>query len=155
LTEIDSEDDEKHDEKVLKLEIDEKAMAQSNVRQFWCIPLSINVLKFDFNKLAKAQKKFGGRLFDIITMDPPWLFCSATPTRGVAINYDTINDDSLLNLPIKKLQKNGFLFIWVINCKYRLALEIFKKNGYKIVDEIVWAKQTINGKIGRSHGYYL
>jgi 23S rRNA G2069 N7-methylase RlmK/C1962 C5-methylase RlmI len=61
------------------------------------------VLKYDFNLLANAQKKLGGRLFDIITMDPPWLFCSATPTRGVAINYDTINDEYLLKLPLKKL----------------------------------------------------
>ena len=27
--------------------------------------------------------------------------------------------------------------------------------GYKLVDEIVWVKQTVNGKIGKGHGYYL
>jgi hypothetical protein len=30
------------------------------------------VKNYDFKKLAKAQKKYGGRLFDVITMDPPW-----------------------------------------------------------------------------------
>jgi len=72
----------------------EEAMekAKKSVRQFWCIPLSVNVITFDFANLAKTQKKHGGRLYDIITMDPPWLFCSATPTRGVAINYDTLSD---------------------------------------------------------------
>lgn len=49
-------------------------------------------------------------------------------------------DKQILNLPFDKLQKDGFLFIWVINAKYRLALEMFKKYGYKLVDEIAWVK---------------
>jgi len=27
--------------------------------------------------------------------------------------------------------------------------------GYKLVDEIVWIKKTINGKIAKGHGFYL
>lgn len=27
--------------------------------------------------------------------------------------------------------------------------------GYKIVDEIVWVKKTVNGKIAKGHGFYL
>lgn len=46
--EIDSDDE-------TKVKSDEKVPAtNSTVRQFWCIPLSIDVLKYDFNKLAKA-----------------------------------------------------------------------------------------------------
>lgn len=41
-------------------------------KQFWCIPLSVNVMSFEFDKLHEAQMKHGGRLFDVITMDPPW-----------------------------------------------------------------------------------
>ena len=58
-------------------------------------------------------------------------------------------------LPFDLLQKDGFLFIWVINAKYRLALSLFEKYGYKLDDEIVWVKQTVNGKIAKGHGYYL
>ena len=32
---------------------------------------------------------------------------------------------------------------------------MFKKYGYKLVDEIAWVKQTVNGKIAKGHGYYL
>lgn len=99
--------------------------------------------------------KHGGKLFDIITMDPPWQLSSANPTRGVAIAYDTLVDDKILNLPYEQLQEEGFMFIWVINNKYRFALSLFEKHGYKLVDEIVWVKQTINGKINKGHGYYL
>lgn len=75
--------------------------------------------------------KQGGRLFDVITIDPPWQLSSANPTRGVAIAYDTLNDKEILSMPFEKLQTDGFLFIWVINAKYRFALEMMEKFGYK------------------------
>jgi mRNA (2'-O-methyladenosine-N6-)-methyltransferase len=43
----------------------------------------------------------------------------------------------------------------VINAKYRFALEMMEHFGYKLVDEIAWVKQTVNGKIAKGHGYYL
>ena len=32
---------------------------------------------------------------------------------------------------------------------------MMEKFGYKLVDEIAWVKQTVNGKIAKGHGYYL
>jgi mRNA (2'-O-methyladenosine-N6-)-methyltransferase len=91
----------------------------------------VNVTQFDFDKLATAQKKLTGRLFDVITIDPPWQLSSANPTRGVAIAYDTLNDREILQIPFDKIQTDGFLFIWVINAKYRFALEMMETFGYK------------------------
>lgn len=127
----------------------------SHMKQFWCIPLSVDVIHFEFTRLADAQQRHGGRLFDVITIDPPWQLSSANPTRGVAIAYDTLNDKQILDMPFNVIQKDGFLFIWVINAKYRFALELFEKFGYALVDEISWVKQTVNGKIAKGHGYYL
>jgi mRNA (2'-O-methyladenosine-N6-)-methyltransferase len=73
----------------------------------------------------------------------------------VAIAYDTLNDKEILNMPFDKIQTDGFLFIWVINAKYRFALDMFEKFNYRLVDEIAWVKQTVNGKIAKGHGYYL
>lgn len=53
------------------------------------------------------------------------------------------------------LQEQGFLFIWVINAKYRFALDMFDAYGYTLVEEIAWVKQTVNGKIAKGHGFYL
>ena len=118
--------------------------------------MSENVTGLAFEDLAKAQLKHGhGQLFDVITCDPPWQLSSANPTRGVAIAYETLNDKQILDIPFDKLQTSGFLFIWVINAKYRFALEMMEKWGYKLVDEIAWVKQTVNGKIAKGHGYYL
>lgn len=136
---------------------DQIVSKKDNVKQVHCIPLSVNVSQFDFQKLIDAQlKNANGRLFDVITIDPPWQLSSANPTRGVAIAYSTLNDLEISEqLPFDKLQTDGFLFIWVINAKYRYALGLFEKYGYRMVDELVWVKQTINGKIARGHGYYL
>lgn len=49
--------------------------------------------------MADTQRKLAGRLFDVITIDPPWQLSSANPTRGVAIAYDTLNDKQILDLP--------------------------------------------------------
>lgn len=117
--------------------------------------MSENVTGLGWLELATAQKKYSGKLFDVITCDPPWQLSSANPTRGVAIAYETLNDRQILDIPFGDLQSDGFLFIWVINAKYRFALEMMKENGYKLVDEIAWVKQTVNGKIAKGHGYYL
>jgi mRNA (2'-O-methyladenosine-N6-)-methyltransferase len=49
----------------------------------------------------------------------------------VAIAYDTLNDREILQIPFDKIQTDGFLFIWVINAKYRFALEMMETFGYK------------------------
>lgn len=110
---------------------------------------------FRWGELAAAQEKHAGRLFDVITCDPPWQLSSANPTRGVAIAYETLNDRQILDIPFGRLQKSGFLLIWVINAKYRFAISMMEHYGYKLVDEIAWVKQTVNGKIAKGHGYYL
>jgi len=54
--------------------------------------MSDNVVELKYKDLAAAQLNHGGRLFDVITCDPPWQLSSANPTRGVAIAYETLND---------------------------------------------------------------
>jgi len=73
----------------------------------------------------------------------------------VAIAYDSLSDDFIQQIPVPKLQENGFIFIWAINAKYSIACKLMEKWGYKIVDEITWVKKTVNGKIAKGHGFYL
>ena len=142
----------KHHEKALQT-----FRSATSLKQYWCIPLSVDVRTFNFTKLIQKQLSLsGGRPFDVITVDPPWQLSTANPTRGVAISYDTLSDAEILKIPFDLLQpKQGFLFVWVINAKYRFALEMMATFGYKLVDEICWVKQTVNGKIAKGHGYYL
>lgn len=114
-----------------------------------CIPIHANVTTYNWSKLASAAQ------FDVIMMDPPWQLATANPTRGVALGYSQLTDRDIQNLPIPSLQKNGFLFIWVINAKYQFTLDLFERWGYELVDEVVWVKMTVNRRLAKSHGFYL
>lgn len=128
---------------------------QKSIYPDYCIPINADVLTFKFDSLVKKQLELTNKLFDVIMMDPPWQLSSSHPTRGVAIAYTTLNDNTISKMPIETLQKDGFIFIWTINAKLHFALELMKHWGYKYCDEIVWVKQTVNGKIAKGHGYYL
>lgn len=89
-------------------------------------------------------------------MDPPWKLSTSQPSRGVAIQYHSLNDEAIENLPIPKLQKEGFLLVWVINAKFQFTMQAMEKKwGYKVIDIINWIKKTVNGKIAKGHGFYL
>jgi len=121
-----------------------------------CIPICADIRSFNFNVLINKQRELtNGKLFDVIMMDPPWQLSSSQPTRGVAIAYDTLSDNIITEIPIENLLNDGFLFIWTINAKFKTSLDLLKKWGYSYHDEIVWVKQTVNGKIAKGHGYYL
>lgn len=115
----------------------------------YCIPIHANVTTYNWPQLYNCMQ------FDVIMMDPPWQLASANPTRGVALGYTQLSDSHIHNLPIPKLQTNGFLFVWVINAKYKLAIDLMESWGYRIVDEVVWVKMTVNRRLAKSHGYYL
>ena len=120
------------------------------------VPICADVTDFTFQALIQKQLEVAQREFDVIMMDPPWRLSSSQPSRGVAIQYDTLGDEQIASIPIPTLQKEGFLFIWVINAKFQWTVNVMEKNwGYKVVDSINWVKKTVNGKIAKGHEYYL
>lgn len=120
-----------------------------------CVPICGDVRTINFDKLRNVQLAARGKLFDVITMDPPWQLASANPTRGVALGYSQLGDSLIEQIPVQKLQTDGFLFMWVINAKYKMALGLLRSWGYEFVDELTWVKQTVNRRVAKSHGFYL
>jgi len=57
-------------------------------------------------------------------MDPPWRLSTSQPSRGVAIQYSSLSDEAIEQIPVPLLQKEGFLFIWVINAKFQWTVNI-------------------------------
>lgn len=89
-------------------------------------------------------------------MDPPWKLSTSQPSRGVAIQYDSLSDECIENIPIETLQGDcGIIAVWAINAKYMFAIKLIEKWGYKLVDSVTWVKKTVNGKIAKGHGFYL
>jgi N6-adenosine-specific RNA methylase IME4 len=115
-----------------------------------CVPIQADVLTLNWARLARASQ------FDVVLMDPPWQLATANPTRGVALGYAQLSDAEIARLPVPSLQqRGGFLFVWVVNSKYKFVLDLFDAWGYALVDEIVWVKQTVHRRLAKSHGYYL
>eukprot|EP00002_Diphylleia_rotans_P032540 TRINITY_DN6846_c0_g1_i1.p1 TRINITY_DN6846_c0_g1~~TRINITY_DN6846_c0_g1_i1.p1 ORF type:complete len:433 (+),score=98.78 TRINITY_DN6846_c0_g1_i1:44-1342(+) len=114
-----------------------------------CIPIRADIRKFDWKMLSDKMK------FDVIVMDPPWQLAGAHPTRGVAIAYSQLPNQDIEDMPIPSLQTDGFIFIWVINSRYAYAVNLMRKWGYHMVDDIVWVKRTVNRKLAKGHGFYL
>lgn len=125
-----------------------------------CIPVHANVTTYDWSRLISAFGAAAGNAaaddaaatvpgtsssaalpstgtigsgFDAIMMDPPWQLATANPTRGVALGYSQLTDADIENLPIPALQPRGggYLFVWVINAKYKFCLDLFDKWGYE------------------------
>ena len=48
----------------------------------------------------------------------------------MALGYSQPTDADIVNLPVPQLQTDGFLFVWVINAKYKFTLDLFEKWGY-------------------------
>ena len=119
------------------------------------IPINSDINTFDFTKLADYHKKITNSLFNVIMIDPPWQIGSANPTRGVAISYKTLSDNVISSIPVNNLQSDGFIFIWTVNSKYKLAFDLLSQWNYKYCDEIIWIKQTSTGKMAKGNGYYL
>lgn len=134
----------KQKEEEYKLNTKDLALAPLN-----CIPIRGDVRNLDWVKLGEHVQ------FDVIIMDPPWQLASSTPSRGVTIGYDQLNDQFIGDMNLKAIQKEGFIFIWVINVKYAVTLDLLEKWGYKFVDELIWVKMTCNRRIAKGHGYYL
>ncbi|RIA85824.1 MT-A70-domain-containing protein [Glomus cerebriforme] len=146
---INEEDNKETKKNDLKKEIAEEICWEDFEAPEWCVPIKADVLTFEWDDFAKECQ------FDVILMDPPWQLATHAPTRGVAIAYQQLPDVCIEELPIPKLQKNGFLFIWVINNKYSKAFEMMKKWGYTYCDDITWVKQTVNRRMAKGHGFYL
>ena len=86
--------------------------------------INCDIRKFDSNILGK---------FDVIMAEPPWDIHMELP-------YGTLSDEEMKNLPIKNLQDNGVIFLWVTGRATELARECLELWGYERKEELVWIK---------------
>ena len=120
-----------------------------NISKSISIQQSVNTI--NWIELSKAAG-----YFDVIVMDPPWkIQDTLTPTRGVALDYEQMDDNEIGAMNISVLQKNGFLFMWVVAAKIPTAVTFFTTWGYRIINVVNWIKITRNGVYAPSNGHYL
>ena len=86
--------------------------------------INCDIRNFDCSILGK---------FDVIMADPPWDIHMDLP-------YGTLRDDEMKNLPVRKLQDDGVIFLWVTGRATELARDCLEIWGYKRKEELVWIK---------------
>lgn len=90
--------------------------------------------------------KFGH--FDIVVVDPPW---QNTPNEP-----NTLTNQEILNIPLEKLSKGGFCFLWILNNNINAGYECLNKWGYDIVDRLVWIRtQNEEKKVEIAQGRFF
>ena len=117
--------------------------------------IQADVTHFEWADFVQQETQENGEIFDVIVMDPPWKIGQSNPTQGIRLNYETLNDSAIAKLPIQSLQKNGLIFIWTINNKFKFTLQLLEQWGYKMIEDIVWVKTTKNNKLFKGQGYFL
>jgi len=119
------------------------------------VAIPADVTDFDFAALGEAVHRSCGRLFDVLVIDPPWKVASANPTRGVAIKFPTMPDAAIARLPVRCVQDQGLLFLWVVNGRHAFGIQTLLGWGYRYVTSVAWVKQTSKGNLAKGHGFYL
>lgn len=100
--------------------------------------------------------------FDIIMADPPWRLKGGQRNDSsfmfsnskFNLDYNTLSNNEILSIPVDKLSRKGFFFLWVLNSLLDVGYECLNKWGYEVVDQIIWIK-TRNNKVYISQGYYF
>jgi N6-adenosine-specific RNA methylase IME4 len=100
--------------------------------------------------------------FDVIMIDPPWRIKGGQRNDSsfmfsnskFNLEYNTLSNNEIVSIPVEKLSKKGFCFLWVLNSLMNVGYECLNKWGYDVVDQITWVK-TRNDKLYISQGYYF
>ena len=126
----------------------------------YIVPVTSTPIEIDLCDKRRVQtfmdnyQKLQGRKFDILLCDPPWTLATADPTRGPALHYSQLPSTEIFKLDLRMFQDEGHVFLWVINSVYDDAIKWLTKLDYEIVQQIVWIKSTVNGKLSPSTGHY-
>ena len=83
----------------------------------------------------------------------------------MAIKYQMLDDETIAAIPLEAIQTDGLLFMWVINCKFTVAMRMISIWGYKwvrrrgvsgrLVGDIAWVKLRPKGFVAQGNGFYL
>jgi len=119
--------------------------------------INCDVRYFNFDYLVNRIGQF-----DVIMLDPPWRIKGAQKNDSgfmfsnskFNLEYNTMSNNEILSMPLEKLSKKGFCFLWVLNSILNVGYECLNKWGYEVVDQITWVK-TRNQKICITQGYYF
>lgn len=115
-----------------------------------------------FEETAASLLEFvGGRKYQTIYADPPWLFQNRTgkvaPEHKRLKRYDTMPLDSIKRLPVQSLADDCcHLYLWVPNALLPDGLAVMQSWGFEYKSNLIWEKIRKDGEPdGRGVGFYF
>ena len=108
-----------------------------------------DVTTYNWEALGRAMQ------FDVILMDPPWRIQPGKTTRGVSLDYEQMKIEDIQAMPLHLVQKDGYVFMWVVASVVHAGAQMLKQWGYELVSEVNWIKVSKRGVYHPSNGYYL
>jgi len=86
--------------------------------------------------------------FAVVYADPPWKFKDSLPgpKRGAAKHYPTMTPFELKTMDLPPIATDAVLFLWRVASMQTEALAVMTTWGFTCKSELVWRKQTVNGK---------
>lgn len=105
------------------------------------------------------------RPFGVVCADPPWPFGDKLPgaSRGAVKNYDLLSVDDIVagnfeggaiitggvtsrGFSANMIDDDAYLFLWRVSAMVEEAYSVVRAWGFVPKSEVVWRKQTVNGK---------
>lgn len=85
--------------------------------------------------------------FRVLCADPPWKFGDKLPgKRGAMYKYPTLTLEQIKRFPLPAIDDDALCFMWRVASMQQEALDVMRAWRFQIKSEIVWRKQTKNGK---------
>ena len=156
------------EEAVVRILVEEMLTSLEKGEPMRCFPSSYINCDIRYYNIDYIVEKFG--LLDVVVIDPPWrirggqrnsdspfMFSNSTPHADkFTLEYDTMSNQEVMDIPIEKLSRRGFCFLWVLAGTMDFGYECLNKWGYECIDRLVWVKTTKGGRKAKvSHGFYF
>lgn len=84
--------------------------------------------------------------YQIVVCDPPFSFLDklkhSSVKRGAEANYDILDNNEILNLPIKEIAdpSGAILALWVPSSLLEFGIELMNKWSFKLKQTFIWVK---------------
>ena len=95
--------------------LDVREKFYSMLAYYSSVPIKVDINKLNWNDFATLSNDYFGQSYPVIMIDFPWPeaanFGKRKPTYGL------MNEDDMLSIPLRKIQKAGYIFIWVIRSR--------------------------------------
>ncbi len=97
----------------------------------------------------QSREIWGSEFVKVCIIDP------AYNNTGCELGYELINEELFCaTVDFDDFMRDGFIFLWVVNCKMDKMVKLMSKKGWKRIETISWNKYDKFGRALPRGGHY-